>query len=103
MPRSRTSCWPTTETDAPAVSGSQPTREEPEPCPRCGGAQIAGALTLPVVGQARFAYNLQGKLIETDVGAMMCQACGSVTLRAADPERIRKAHTAFRRAHPSRT
>jgi hypothetical protein len=52
-----------------------------------------------VLGQARFAYNLSGKLIETDVGARMCEACGGVTLTAVDPERIRKAHAAARRAN----
>lgn len=57
---------------------------------------------LPLLGQARFGYNLQGKQIETDVGAQMCAECGHVTLTAREPERIRKAHTAAQRARLAR-
>jgi hypothetical protein len=51
-----------------------------------------------VLGGARFAYDLGGKMIETDVGATMCERCGWISLRAANPEPIRRAHAAVRRA-----
>jgi hypothetical protein len=80
------------------IDAREPVADGPEPCPRCGGEQIAGALTLPVLGGARFAYDLGGKMIETEVGATMCERCGWISLRAGNPEPIRRAHTAVRRA-----
>jgi hypothetical protein len=67
-------------------------------CSRCGGALIAGAFVLPILGRAKFAYDLRGRSIETDVDARMCSDCGLLTLNAEDPERIRRAYKAERYA-----
>ena len=67
-------------------------------CSRCGGALIAGAFVLPILGRAKFAYNLRGRSIETDVDARMCSDCGLLTFTAEDPERIRRAYQADRSA-----
>jgi len=67
-------------------------------CSRCGGALIAGAFVLPILGRAKFAYNLRGRSIETDVDARMCSDCGLLTFTAEDPERIRRAYQADRYA-----
>jgi hypothetical protein len=67
-------------------------------CSRCGGALIAGAFVLPILGRAKFAYDLRGRSIETDVDARMCSDCGLLTLTAEDPERIRRAYKAERYA-----
>lgn len=53
---------------------------------------------MPILGRAKFAYNLRGRSIETEVDAQMCSDCGLLTFSAQDPERIRRAHDADRSA-----
>jgi hypothetical protein len=53
---------------------------------------------MPILGRAKFAYNLRGRSIETDVDAQMCSDCGLLTFTAQDPKRIRRAHDADRYA-----
>jgi hypothetical protein len=55
---------------------------------------VSGAFVLPILGRAKFAYNLRGRSIETDVDAQMCSDCGSLMFTAQDPQRIRRAHDA---------
>jgi hypothetical protein len=55
---------------------------------------VSGAFVLPILGRAKFAYNLRGRSIETDVDAQMCSDCGLLTFSAQDPQRIRRAHDA---------
>lgn len=59
---------------------------------------MSGAFVLPILGRAKFAYNLRGRSIETDVDAQMCSDCGLLTFTAQDPQRIRRAHDADRYA-----
>lgn len=66
----------------------------PTVCSRCGGPLVAGSFVLPILGRAKFAYNLRGRSIETDVDALMCNDCGLLTFTAQDPQRIRRAHAA---------
>lgn len=66
-------------------------------CERCGGELIPGSLVLPILGRAKFAYNLRGRSIETDVDSNMCARCGLITFTATDPERIRRTHAAVLR------
>jgi len=67
-------------------------------CTRCGGSLVPGALVMPILGRAKFAYSLRGRSIETDVDAQMCSDCGLVTFTAQDPQRIRRARDADRYA-----
>lgn len=53
---------------------------------------------MPILGRAKFAYNLRGRSIETDVDAQMCSDCGLLTFSAEDPQRIRRAYQAERDA-----
>ena len=72
------------------------------PCPACGGATIAGAIGIPILGTARFSYRLAGYSVDTDLEATMCSKCGAVQLRARDPERISRAHEASKRSEGRR-
>jgi ribosomal protein S27AE len=71
-------------------------------CDRCGGELIPGRLSLPLLGQARFSYWLRGRAVETEVLGHMCAQCGAVTFVAGDPELIRRAAEADRRAAQSK-
>lgn len=71
---------------------------DPRACARCGGDLVDGSLALPMLGRAKFAYDLRGRSIETDVDARMCTTCGAITFTAADLERIRRAALAGARA-----
>lgn len=75
-----------------------PRLEPPSGCERCGGDVIAGTLALPMLGRARFAYSLRGRSVETELDSRMCVRCGAITFTAKDPERIRRAAAASRRA-----
>jgi hypothetical protein len=63
---------------------------------------IDGTLALPILGRARFAYNLRGRSVETDVDSRMCADCGALTFTATDPARIRRAHAAIERLTATR-
>jgi len=63
-------------------------------CPDCGGTVVEGSVALPVLGAPRFAYRLGTTEVSTDLAALMCVDCGTVRLRARDPERIRRAAAA---------
>lgn len=68
--------------------------EAPERCPSCGGEWIDGRIAVPVVGSLRFTYRLGTTEVATEVGARMCEGCGTVQLRARDPEAIVRAQRA---------
>lgn len=82
----------------PPPGADPPEGADPPGCRECGGELITGSLALPILGRARFAYSLRGRAIETDVDSHMCAKCGAITFHAADPERIRRAAEADRRA-----
>lgn len=69
-------------------------------CRDCGGSLVEGSMALPLLGSPRFAYRLGTTEVTTEVAALMCLDCGTVRLRARDPERIRNA-AAARAARPS--
>ena len=75
-----------------------PSPETPSGCDRCGGDVIVGTFALPMLGRARFAYSLRGRSVETELNSRMCVSCGAIMLTATDPERIRRADAASRRA-----
>lgn len=68
--------------------------EDRDACRDCGGELVEGSMALPVLGAPRFAYRLGTTEVTTEVAALMCVACGTVRLRARDPERIRTAAAA---------
>lgn len=70
-------------------------------CRDCGGDLVEGSMALPVLGAPRFAYRLGTTEVTTEVAALMCVDCGTVRLRARNPERIRNAAAAARTARPS--
>jgi ribosomal protein S27AE len=84
--------------DAAVPSEDVPVPETPSGCDRCGGDVIVGTLALPMLGRARFAYSLRGRSVETELDSRMCVRCGAIMLTATDPERIRRAAAASRRA-----
>lgn len=63
-------------------------------CHQCGGPLVEGSMALPLLGSPRFAYRLGTTEVTTEVAASMCQDCGTVRLRARNPERIRNAAAA---------
>ena len=84
--------------DAAVPSEDMPRPETPSGCDRCGGDVIVGTFALPMLGRARFAYSLRGRSVETELNSRMCVSCGAIMLTATDPERIRRADAASRRA-----
>jgi hypothetical protein len=84
------------------TTGDARTPRPPDACDRCGGQLIEGTLALPILGRARFAYDLRGRSVETDVDSRMCADCGSLTFTATDPARIRRAHAAIDRLNAGR-
>ncbi|MER3417566.1 MAG: hypothetical protein C4343_00190 [Chloroflexota bacterium] len=71
-------------------------------CDDCGTELIRGTFALPILGPARFVYPLRGQAIESQVGADLCPQCGAITLTALEPDRVRRAAEADRRARPAR-
>ena len=69
---------------------------EPATCPLCGGTWVDGRVAMPIVGSLRFSYKLGTNEVATEVAARMCADCGTVHLRATDPERIVRAQAAAR-------
>jgi hypothetical protein len=65
-----------------------------EHCPSCGGEWIDGKIAIPIVGSLRFVYRLGTNEVATEVAARMCGDCGTVQLRARDPEAIVRAQRA---------
>jgi hypothetical protein len=63
----------------------------PDVCRDCGGRLVEGSMALPLLGSPRFAYRLGTTEVTTEVAALMCLNCGTVQLRARDPERISSA------------
>lgn len=72
--------------------------DEDLPCQECGGALVSGAVAFPVLGAPKFSYRLKTVDVSVDVGARMCDTCGLVVFRVADPGPIREARAAVRRA-----
>jgi hypothetical protein len=66
-------------------------------CPNCGGRMIPGNIVLPILGTPKFAHRVKGLSVETELDGLMCESCGEVTLRARDPERIKKIYDATMR------
>lgn len=72
---------------------------DPATCGECGGEMVPGAISLPLLGTAKFEYRLGGGAsVETEIDGQMCAACGLVVFRARDPGRIRRAHESLNRA-----
>ncbi|MGH7903354.1 MAG: hypothetical protein ACREPA_04400 [Candidatus Dormibacteraceae bacterium] len=67
-------------------------------CRLCGGEMIAGVISVPVLGSFKFSYRVRTTTVDTEIEGLMCAGCGGVVLTARDPERIRRAHDALRRA-----
>jgi Zn-finger nucleic acid-binding protein len=65
-----------------------------ERCPSCGGEWVDGRIAVPIVGSLRFVYRLGTNEVTTEVAAQMCMDCGTVHLRARDPEAIVRARQA---------
>ncbi|GAA5128251.1 hypothetical protein [Pseudonocardia adelaidensis] len=68
-----------------------------EGCPSCGGQWVDGRIAVPIVGSLRFTYRLGTTEVSTEVAARMCEDCGTVQLRARDPEAIVRAKRAAAR------
>ena len=107
LARSSATAAPDRPPEAVTTPASQPDDEPlaggaPPACARCGGPLVSGALVMPILGRAKFAYNLRGRSIETDVDAQMCSDCGLLTFTAEDPQRIRRARDADRYAAAAR-
>lgn len=67
-------------------------------CAECGGELVAGSVGLPLLGSPRFAYRLGTMDVAVDVAARMCESCGLVVFRVANPGPIRDARRALQRA-----
>jgi hypothetical protein len=68
-------------------------------CGECGGEMVPGAISLPLLGTAKFEYRLGGGAsVDTEIDGQMCLACGLVVFRGRDPGRIRRAHESLNRA-----
>jgi Zn-finger nucleic acid-binding protein len=70
------------------------TESPDERCPSCGGQWVDGRIAVPIVGSLRFSYRLGTTEVTTEVAARMCEGCGTVQLRASDPEAIVRAKRA---------
>lgn len=72
------------------------------PCPECGGELVPGRVGFPLLGTPKFSYRVRTTEVTADIAATMCESCGLVTFRAADPSPVREARAALRRAahHP---
>jgi hypothetical protein len=55
---------------------------------------IPGTIILPILGTPKFAHRVKGLSVETELDGLMCESCGEVSLRARDPERIKKVYDA---------
>ncbi|MPY57626.1 hypothetical protein [Streptomyces spongiae] len=66
-------------------------RTPADSCRDCGGTLVEGSMALPLLGSPRFAYRLGTTEVTTEVAALMCPSCGTITLRGRNPDRIRNA------------
>lgn len=66
-------------------------------CPDCGGELVPGRVGFPLLGTPKFSYRVRTTEVTVDIAATMCESCGLVTFRAADPSPVREAHAALRR------
>lgn len=67
------------------------------PCPSCGGSLVTGTVGMSLLGSPKFSYRLKTIDVSVDVAASMCESCGLVVFRVADPTPIRQARAALQR------
>lgn len=80
-----------------AVRRTAQSGETDKPCPSCGGFLVTGSVSMSLLGPPKFSYRLKTIDVSVDMAASMCESCGLVVFRVADPTPIRQARAALQR------